>query len=107
MKTSFYTFSRETFYIKVETQVDSKHSSNQIRWHAKAIWFLAHQSTKTDYYTMDLSEFNVNVMTRNNGAYQRSPYDPVIQKWPFFFVQTQEFFSLQWNGHLQAISWAP
>ena len=30
--------------------------------------------------TMDLSEFNVNVMTGNNEVYQRSPYDPVIQK---------------------------
>ena len=30
--------------------------------------------------TLDLSEFNVNVMTRNNGAHQRSPYDPGIQK---------------------------
>ena len=42
--------------------------------------------------TLDLSEFNVNVMTENNEAYQRSPYDPVIWKWPFFFVQTPEFF---------------
>ena len=38
--------------------------------------------------TLDLSEFNVNVMTGNNGAHQRSPYDPGIQKWPFFFVPT-------------------
>ena len=30
--------------------------------------------------TMDLSEFNVNVMTRNNGEHQCSPYDPGIQK---------------------------
>ena len=30
--------------------------------------------------TLDLSKFNVNVMTGNNEAYQRSPYDPVIQK---------------------------
>ena len=30
--------------------------------------------------TLDLSEFNVNVMTGNNGAHQRSPYDPGIQK---------------------------
>ena len=30
--------------------------------------------------TLDLSEFNVNVMTGNNGAHQRSPYDPRIQK---------------------------
>ena len=29
-------------------------------------------------------------MTRNNRAHQRSPYDPGIQKWPFFFVQTRE-----------------
>ena len=42
--------------------------------------------------TLDLSEFNVNVMTGNNGAHQRSPYDPVIRKWPFFFVQTPELF---------------
>ena len=26
------------------------------------------------------SEFNVNVMTGNNEAYQHSPYDPVIHK---------------------------
>ena len=45
--------------------------------------------------TLDLSEFNVNVMTGNNEAYQRSPYYPVIQKGPFFYVQTPEFFSLQ------------
>ena len=31
-------------------------------------------------YTMDLSEFNGNVMTGYNEAYQSSPYDPVIQK---------------------------
>ena len=43
--------------------------------------------------TLDLSEFNVNVMTGNNGAHQRSSYDPVIRKLPFFFVQTPEFFS--------------
>ena len=30
--------------------------------------------------TLDLSEFNANVMTGNNEAYQRSPYDPGIQK---------------------------
>ena len=30
--------------------------------------------------TMDLSEFNVNVMTRNKGEHQCSPYDPGIQK---------------------------
>ena len=30
--------------------------------------------------TMDLSEFNVNFMTQNNGEHQRSPYDPGIQK---------------------------
>ena len=42
--------------------------------------------------TLDLSEFNVDVMTGNNGAYQRSPYDPVIQKLPFLFVQTPELF---------------
>ena len=30
--------------------------------------------------TLDLSEFNVNIMTRNNGAHQRSPYGPGIQK---------------------------
>ena len=29
--------------------------------------------------TLDLIEFNVNVMTGNNGAHQRSPYDPGIQ----------------------------
>ena len=44
------------------------------------------------FYTLDLSEFNVNVMTGNNGAHQRSPYDPVIRKLPFFFVQTPELF---------------
>ena len=31
-------------------------------------------------FTLDLSEFNVNVMTGNNRAHQRSPYDPGIQK---------------------------
>ena len=41
--------------------------------------------------SLDLSEFKVNVMTRNNEAYQRYPYDPGIQKCPFFFVQTPEF----------------
>ena len=30
--------------------------------------------------TLDLSEFNVNVMTQNNGAHQRSHYGPGIQK---------------------------
>ena len=30
--------------------------------------------------TLDLSKFHVNVMTGNNEAYQRSLYDPVIQK---------------------------
>ena len=30
--------------------------------------------------TLDLSEFNVNVMTGNNGTHLRSPYDPEIQK---------------------------
>ena len=43
--------------------------------------------------TLDLSEFNGNVMTRNNGAHQCSPYDPGIQKWPCFFVQTPEYSS--------------
>ena len=42
-------------------------------------------------YIQDLSEFNVNVMTGNNGAHQRSPHDPGIQKLPFFFVQTPQF----------------
>ena len=31
-------------------------------------------------YTLDILEFNANVMTGNNGAHQRSPYDPGIQK---------------------------
>ena len=53
-----------------------------------SVWFLETVQSST----LDLSEFNVNVMTGNNEAYQRSPYDPVIQKWPFFFVQTPEFF---------------
>ena len=35
---------------------------------------------RTLRYALDLSEFNVNVMTGNNKTYQRSPYDPVIQK---------------------------
>ena len=35
-------------------------------------------------------EFNVNVMTRNNGEHQCSPYDPGIQKWPFFLFLTPE-----------------
>ena len=48
--------------------------------------------------TLDLSEFNVNVMTGNNGAHQRTPYDPGIQKWPFFFVQTPEFFLPLWSS---------
>ena len=30
-------------------------------------------------------------MTGNNEAYQRSPYDPVIHKWAFFFVETPDF----------------
>ena len=42
------------------------------------------------HITLDISEFNVNVMTRNNGAHQRSPYDQGIQKWPFFLFQTPE-----------------
>ena len=42
--------------------------------------------------TLDLSEFNVDVMTGNNGAHQRSPNDPGTQKWPFFYVQTPEMF---------------
>ena len=33
-----------------------------------------------DFPTLDLFEFNVNVMTRNNRAHQRSPYGPGIQK---------------------------
>ena len=37
-------------------------------------------------FTLELSEFNVNVMTENNGAHQRTSYDPGIQKIPFFFV---------------------
>ena len=53
--------------------------------------------------TLDLSEFNVDVMTRNNGAHQRSPYGPGIQKWPFFLFHTPNFFSLEWNCHFQAI----
>ena len=44
---------------------------------------------------MDLSEFIVFVMTRNNRAHQRSPYGPRIQKWPFFLFQTTEFFFTQ------------
>ena len=42
------------------------------------------------WVTMDLSEFNANVRTRNNGEHQCSPYDPGIQKWPFFLFMTQE-----------------
>ena len=38
--------------------------------------------------TLDLSEFNGNVMTRNNGAHQCSPYYQGIQKWLFLYVQT-------------------
>ena len=41
-------------------------------------------------FTSDLSEFNVNVMTRNNGAHLRSRHDPGIQKWPFFLFLTPE-----------------
>ena len=33
-------------------------------------------------FTLDLSEFNVNVMTGNNGAHQRSPYDPELLDYP-------------------------
>ena len=63
---------------------------------------------KSDFIiTFDLSQFNVNVMAGNNKAYQRSPCDPVIQKWLFFFVPIPDFFSLQWNCHLQATSYAP
>ena len=40
--------------------------------------------------TMDLSEFNVNVMTQSNGEHQSSPYDPGIQKWPFLLFLTPE-----------------
>ena len=44
-------------------------------------------------YTLDLSELSMSwVMSGNNGAHQRSPYDPGIQKRPFFFVQTPESF---------------
>ena len=50
-------------------------------------------------WQMDISEFNVNVMTPNNGVHQHSPRDPGIQKWAFFLFQ----FLLQWNCHLQAI----
>ena len=32
----------------------------------------------------------VNVMTRINGEHQCSPYDPGIQKWPFFLFLTPE-----------------
>ena len=35
---------------------------------------------------------NVYVMTRNNGEHQCSPYDPGIQKWPFFLFKTPEIF---------------
>ena len=49
--------------------------------------------------TFDLSEFKVNVKTGNNGAHQRSPYDPGIQKWPFFFVQTPEFYFYLYEAH--------
>ena len=42
--------------------------------------------------TLDLSEINVNVITGNNEAYQRSPNDPVIQRWPFFFCPDPRFF---------------
>ena len=42
--------------------------------------------------TLNLSGFNVNVMTGNNEAYQHSPYDPVIRKWPFFLSRPQNFF---------------
>ena len=57
-------------------------------WNETSVDFATHSFTGT----LDLSEFNVNVMTGNNEAYQRSPYDPVIQKLPFFFVQTPDFF---------------
>ena len=45
-----------------------------------------------------VSEFSVNVMTRNNGAHQGSPYDPGIQKRPIFFLQIPEFFYLLWSS---------
>ena len=57
-------------------------------------WLIVADST----LTLDLSEFNVNVMTGNNGAHQRSPYDPRIQKQPFFFDQTTEFFLPLWTS---------
>ena len=38
---------------------------------------------------MDLSEFNVNVITGNNRAHQR-PYSPEIQKRLLFLVKPQE-----------------
>ena len=31
------------------------------------------------FTALDLLEFNVNVMTENNGAHQRTSYDPRIQ----------------------------
>ena len=50
------------------------------------LWFFDMDFT----LTLDLSEIYVNVMTQNNGTHIRSPYDPGIQKWPFFLFQTPE-----------------
>ena len=47
--------------------------------HFELTWDIK-DSEDTEGATLDLSEFNVNVMTGNNGAHQRSPYDPGIQK---------------------------
>ena len=53
------------------------------------------EDTVRNFFTFQVkntSEFNVNVMTGNNEAYQHSPYGLVIQKFFVFFVQAPEFF---------------
>ena len=59
-------------------------------------------------FTLDLSEFNVNVMTQNNGTHQRSPYDSRIQKWPVFLSRPQKkntsmelitYIACKWQFH--------
>ena len=87
-----------TLLTYVPTPVAASHQAGALVTLSTALW-LSHELKlmkviKHVPNTLDLSEFNVNVMTRNNGAHQRSPYGPGTQKYFSFGSRPQKFFSL-------------
>ena len=79
----------KTLYSSMSKLIDFSPKNSKFIFQ-KIILFLTLNNFQQVFYTMDLSEFNVNVMIQINGEHQCSPYNPGIQKWPFVLFLTPE-----------------